>query len=118
MVSYHNVYFYSPGTLWLAYGIAILFSSISATVGIVAVYSNGLSYSNDFSTVLRVSRHADMTVEIHSSDIDGSDPLPRYLAKCNIAFPPKEDEANEDDHSIPLIESIGVRPKESRGSSL
>lgn len=48
--------------------------------------SNDASYSDNFSTAVRASRHADLTVEIHSLDAGGQDPLPRYLAKSLMTF--------------------------------
>lgn len=45
-----------------------------------------------------------MTVEIHSADTDGSDPVPRYLAKANITFQGKKDKEEEDENVTPLME--------------
>lgn len=86
MPTYENVYLYAKTKLLLFYGIAILFSIISIFIGLLAMLSEGASYTNNFSTITRTSRHAEMDVAIDSVDIDGEDPLPTYLANANISF--------------------------------
>ena len=47
---------------------------------------NGISYSQNFSTIIRVGRTADLSTEILDHDGFGADPLPIYLkyARLNI----------------------------------
>lgn len=49
------------------------------------IFSNGASYSSDFSTIVRTARGARLSHEIKLNDMDGRDPLPRYLAISTIA---------------------------------
>lgn len=46
-----------------------------------------MSFTNDFSTILRTTRLADLGVEVHRLDANGRDPLPRYLADAKVLFP-------------------------------
>lgn len=80
--SYHNIYVYDSRTLWTAYGLAIGFTTLSVTIGMVALSLNNAAYTNDFSTVLRVSRSTDLVEEIYDNEWDGSRPLPKHLAKA------------------------------------
>jgi len=82
----HNVYDYSASTLWLAYGISIGVTLIGIVAGIIAIIRSNGSYSSDISTIIRATRHADLSLEIHPTDVGGQDPLPKYLARANITF--------------------------------
>jgi hypothetical protein len=83
---YQTVYVYAPFKLWLAYGLAILFAATAVFIGLVAMLSNGITYSNQFSTILRTARHAQMDTTILPEDADGDDPLPHYLARARVSF--------------------------------
>ncbi|KAF2716003.1 hypothetical protein K431DRAFT_350651 [Polychaeton citri CBS 116435] len=85
--TYHNVYDYAAQKLWLAYGLAIGATAIGIIIGTVALVQNGLAYSNNFSTVLRATKCADISVPINNADLDGRDPLPGYLSKAKIEMP-------------------------------
>jgi hypothetical protein len=54
--------------------------------GIITLSSSGASYSNKFSTIVRVSRTAELNDEVKDNDGSGYDPLPTYLknARLNI----------------------------------
>lgn len=43
-------------------------------------------YASDFSTVLRIVKAAQLSVEIDSADTDGRHPLPKYISDATIAF--------------------------------
>lgn len=55
--------------------------------GTICLIKNGASFSANFSTILRVSHEARLTTSICDADADGSDPLPKYLAKAELSFP-------------------------------
>ncbi|KAH0366783.1 hypothetical protein KCU65_g5160, partial [Aureobasidium melanogenum] len=80
--SYHNVYVYNRHTLWIAYGVAIGFTLIAVVIGILALLSNGSAYNNNFSTVLRIKKTTGE--EILEHEADGSEPLPKRLAKARV----------------------------------
>lgn len=48
--------------------------------------SNGVAYTNHFSTILRTARHASIETSILPQDADGKDPLPEYLARASVLF--------------------------------
>ncbi|KAF7193881.1 hypothetical protein HII31_04771 [Pseudocercospora fuligena] len=83
---YQNVYEYSAVKLWLAYGIAIGFTLLGVIFGLIAIITNGASYSDDFSTILRTARYACLSKEVNYCDSDGRDPLPRYLSDTTVVF--------------------------------
>jgi hypothetical protein len=85
-VTYQNTYVYSAAKLWLAYGLAILFAFLATMVGLMSLYINGSSYSNTFSTVMRITRDAQLSVEISKEDGTGANPLPAYIANATISF--------------------------------
>lgn len=81
-----NVYVCSPGRLWLAYGITIFFAGVVSMIGLWALLDTGVSYSSDFSSVFRIGRGASIDVKADQEDMNGKDPLPKYLASAHIWF--------------------------------
>ena len=81
---YHNIYVYSAITLWVAYGIAIVLTLVAVGIGMHSIIVNKASFSNDFSTILRTVRTAPMSAEVHKSERDGRQPLPKRLGKSRI----------------------------------
>ncbi|KAK5679710.1 hypothetical protein LTS10_007658 [Elasticomyces elasticus] len=86
MERFRNVYAYDSVTLWIAYGLSILFTALAVSAGIIALVQNGASYSNYFSTVLRVSRTAELDVQVAGRDGPGHDPLPAYLHHARLGL--------------------------------
>lgn len=80
-----NIYLYSASKLWLAYGLAISATFLIVVFGIVAIVANDASFSNKFSTVLRMGRGAELTEEggsglkegIKEEDFQGRNPKDR-----------------------------------------
>ena len=81
-----NIYVYSPGRLWTAYGLAIFATIFAAAFGIFAMLTNGASYSDNFSTILCSSSSVELSEDVQPKDTRGQDPLPEYLAKATVAF--------------------------------
>ncbi|KAI0967657.1 hypothetical protein F4678DRAFT_239427 [Xylaria arbuscula] len=73
------VYSYSPTSLWIAYGAAILASSLTLVVSIMAILPNNASYNSDFSTIMRAAHGAMLSSPVQPQDINGASPLPKYL---------------------------------------
>ena len=84
--AFRNVYVYSALKLWAAYGVAVFLAGLAVFLGLVTICLNGVSYSSTFSTVFRVARGADVSVELQEEDLDGRDPLPKHLAKAQVSF--------------------------------
>ena len=85
-VDYSSFYAYSPFTLWLSYGIAILVGLVPVVLGYMAIIDTSLSYSMSFSTVLRTTSHTVISATISSQDAVGQDPLPKHLARASVTF--------------------------------
>lgn len=81
-----TIYSYAPKKLWAAYGAATLFTFGSVIIGFLIILMNDASYDNSFSTVLRVSRAAELSVEVQDVDLSGKSPLPPYLAKATVTI--------------------------------
>ncbi|KAF7193070.1 hypothetical protein HII31_05631 [Pseudocercospora fuligena] len=90
-----NIYQYSRQKLWLAYGLAIGVSTLVVAFGCFMIFLNSASYTEDFSTMLRFSRGAELDVDIDQKDLGGEDPLPKYLANAHITFPNTGERAME-----------------------
>jgi hypothetical protein len=87
--TYHSVYTYNARTLWIAYSLAILFTAVTIVIGWIAMYSNEVAYGASFSTVLRACRIQGEGVVPVQTDLDGDDgsqPLPKSLAKATIVM--------------------------------
>jgi hypothetical protein len=89
----YNVYTYAQRTLWLAYGIAIAVTTLSVAAGSIALVLNGASFSNKFSTIVRVGRAAHLTEEISGNDGDGTEPLPKHLAISRLLMRARGDKS-------------------------
>lgn len=88
---------YAPTKLWLAYGIALLCTSIAVGIGSISILSEKASYSNKFSAVYRASQAATINVDSEDGDLNAADALPKYLAEARVRLcegvPATSDEA-------------------------
>ena len=78
------MYSYAAWKLWIAYGIAILLSALAVVVGAIYIELNAATYTDNFSTIFRIAKGAEISVPIDEKDLDGRDPLPTYLARATI----------------------------------
>lgn len=84
--NYQNVYVYSAQELWLAYGIALLLFLAAVVVGTFFTCKSRASYSDNFSTVFRTTKAAEIDVKLLDKDLDGQDPLPARLRQAKVLF--------------------------------
>ncbi|KAK4890403.1 hypothetical protein LTR27_010931 [Elasticomyces elasticus] len=78
-------YVYDRTTLWIAYGLAILFSTFVVAVGLAFLVISGASYDTTFSTIVRVARAAHLNADLMVDEGAGYQPLPKRLAKARLA---------------------------------
>ncbi|KAI7975114.1 hypothetical protein EIK77_002137 [Talaromyces pinophilus] len=109
VTTFSNVYSYSKNVLWTTYGLAISFTLLCVSNGILAfISSGGRTYETKFSTILRTTRdvplvdrskqhHRDegaeeegQLVQIDDKDRDGKSPLPSYLGRAEIMIAQNE----------------------------
>lgn len=83
-----NIYTYQPFDLVLSYGIAILGAVTCMAIGALAMTKNGLSYTNDFSTILRTTRSEDLNDLVQDAEANGADPLPAHVADGEVRYRP------------------------------
>jgi hypothetical protein len=69
-----------------------------------ALIQSGESYSNNFSTAVRVSRTAELSVEVMDQDGSGRDPLPAYLKDACIDISAKTATVNDHNMVETLVE--------------
>ncbi len=81
-----NIYTYQPRDLWLAYGIAVLSNIICLLIAMVALNQNGLSYSNNFTTILRTTRNQNLDVLVKEGESSGADPVPAHTASGTLIY--------------------------------
>jgi hypothetical protein len=79
-----NTYAYDSRNLFVSYGMAVSFALIAGIAGCASILSNGASYSNRFSTVLRTTRGQELEELVVHNDRTGVDPLPEHLEKSRI----------------------------------
>ena len=82
MATNETINSYKQATLWIAYGLSILFSTFAAIAGIVAIILSGAS------TIVRVAKqsHLDVDEVDQKSDGFGRDPLPEYLEHARLTL--------------------------------
>ncbi|KAL8848660.1 MAG: hypothetical protein Q9221_006334 [Calogaya cf. arnoldii] len=102
-----NIYIYSASKLWLAYGLAVGATAIIVSLGLAAMIANEASFTNRFSTILRLSRGAQLSYEINYTDLSGRDPLPTYAKKATVRFWPQSVSQIKDQNAyIPVNREI------------
>ena len=84
--NYELAYIYKPDDLYIAYGCAILITCLSVLVGCRSIFKNNAAYSNNFSTVLRMTRDETFDLIVSKEHQGGEDPLPGYIAKARVEF--------------------------------
>ncbi|QDS72737.1 hypothetical protein FKW77_003922 [Venturia effusa] len=82
-----NRYVYTWWRLVAPYISALVLSVLATAIGSWAMLANGMSYTQNFSTVLRTTRNAYMQdAVLHAMDSTGADPLPKHIAKAKVDF--------------------------------
>jgi hypothetical protein len=104
--TYRNIYIYAKYKLWLAYGIAIAYTTAAVSFGLYTIFSTGASHSSDFSTILRAARGAALNNEVDASDADGRDPLPGYLKKTAIAISTRQEGRTGDGEESKQLQTV------------
>jgi len=89
VTSPQNIYTYQPFDLVLSYSIAIFAAVICAAIGFLAMMKNSLSYTNNFSTILRTTRGEDLDKLVaDGGEVNGADPLPAFIAGMELRYRP------------------------------
>jgi hypothetical protein len=83
---YHNIYKYDQQLLWITYGLSIAGTLLAVAGGLLALILNQASYSDNFSTMLRISQVAQLNVDVMNNDGLGHDPLPKYLKVARVKW--------------------------------
>ncbi|KAI0198894.1 hypothetical protein F4808DRAFT_462283 [Astrocystis sublimbata] len=81
-----NVYTYSMTLLLIGYGIPLVLGLIAGCIGILVLLSNGVSYSDKFSTVWRCAHQGSLDTPILPEDMLGDEPLPKHLGDSKLRF--------------------------------
>ncbi|KAI0413497.1 hypothetical protein F5X98DRAFT_284745 [Xylaria grammica] len=117
---FENVYVYQPTNLLLAYTLAVGFSVVAASLGLLSIWSSQAAYSFKFSTVMRTTCDYKTESLIPSAYRSGADHLPRNLRRLEIQIgtdtttATENDEArgkaNPDANSIAILSRHGSTP--------
>jgi len=81
-----NYYIYNAYRLWIAYGLAIAFTTFAVGTGILAIFENEGTYTHDFSTVLRIMHSGKLTVDLDDKNTDARGPLSDKLASAVVTL--------------------------------
>jgi hypothetical protein len=84
--SFENVYDYRSEELYMAYGLGIFAAIACFVLGLVSIHRNSGSYSNDFSTVLRTTRHLSLREVVDPAQSSGLSPLGKDLAGVKVVM--------------------------------
>lgn len=84
--TYNIVYFYNWQRLALSYSAVLLLALVAMIIGLYTIFSTGQSYSNNFSTILRVAQNENLAALIEERDRKGQDPLPKHIAKARFGI--------------------------------
>jgi hypothetical protein len=90
-----NIYRYSQWLLLLVYGLAALFSLFGVSIGFWCMHVNGASFSNNLSTIIRVTRFSQFGSIVNDAETSGVDPSPMHLKKTKVQLlklPSREDD--------------------------
>lgn len=102
-----NIYVYAAYKLWLAYGMMVGATALIVFFGIAAMIANDASFSNEFSTILRISRGAQLSHEINRADLSGRDPLPAYAKNATVRFLPEQISGTRERNAYSLVDKEG-----------
>ena len=111
VVTYHTIYTFSRVQLWLAYALAVGSATVTVLIGYLALIRNGAAFSDDFSTILRTTRNAALTVGLHDTDATGHAPLPNHLARAKVRV------GNQDDNvsRTPVEKAMSISASSNTG---
>jgi hypothetical protein len=79
------VYEYRPYNLWLAYGIAIALSFDAVLLGLHALWLNGVSHDNSFSSIMASTRNAYLD-ELTLGHSLGATPMSKEILQTRLRF--------------------------------
>lgn len=82
-----NHYLYRPLYLVLPYGIALLFASITAVIGLYSIRLNGVSHSMNFSAILATTRNLELDTLTRGASL-GTEPLKKDISEVKLRFGP------------------------------
>ena len=97
---FRSDYVYEPDALIIAYTISNVISLLCVLVGIYAIYENGASFTNNFSTIVRVTNHLELEESIAEQDRSGADPLPKTLAVTVVHLGQQREQVKQE-HEFP-----------------
>jgi hypothetical protein len=83
--TYPNVYEYRPYNLWLAYGIAVASSFIAVLLGLYALWLNGVSHDNSFSSIMASTRNGFLD-ELTLGHSLGATPMSKVILGTKLRF--------------------------------
>ena len=69
-----NEYVYQPLYLLLSYGLALLFTSLAASLGFYSLWLNGVSHSMSFSAIVATTRNPELDLLTHGSSLGALPP--------------------------------------------
>ncbi len=69
--------------------------------------ANDASFSNKFSTILRLSRGAQLSYQINQADLSGRDPLPAYANRVTVKFSPERAVETKDSGEYKPVDGEG-----------
>lgn len=86
-----NIYVYNPLDLYLAYGLTLVSALICICIGSLALTGNGVSFSDEFTTILRATRNPELDHLVAEGECNGADPTPKHTAEALLSYNLRDD---------------------------
>jgi hypothetical protein len=94
-----NLYGYRSENLWLPYGVAIVCSFFAVLLGLNALWFNGVSHDNSFSTIMAVTRNAYLDRLTIGQSL-GATPMGDKILRTRLRFGVLEPEGGHDSTGV------------------
>ncbi|KAK7887327.1 hypothetical protein LTR67_009747 [Exophiala xenobiotica] len=104
---FRSDYVYEPEALIIAYFISNTMSLLCIGIGAFAIYKNGACFTNNFSTIVRVTNHLDFEDLIDEArDRSGADPLPKHIGDTVISLGQQRQQIQQQD--VPVLPELNI----------
>ncbi|GIZ43095.1 hypothetical protein CKM354_000633600 [Cercospora kikuchii] len=90
--TYGNIYAYDSFKLWLSYGLAIGITILNVIFGLVSMFRTGISFTANFSSIIRIAKIASIDANMTEPDFPGKDPCPKDVAEAQLVVDSRFDD--------------------------
>lgn len=85
VTSTRNIYRYTCRNLLISYSIAVIATLLGVTVGIRALFLNGVAHSTNFAAIVATTRSPSLAAVTEGASM-GSEPMPKEMLQTRLQF--------------------------------